>query len=190
MLIGRSLKLLERARADTEGAVAVEFALLITPLILLMFAIVELAWYFFLSAALEGAVLHASRYGATNQEDASLTREEAIEKIISDNTWGYVDTKADTFSITTLVYDNFEDIGQAEPYTDANLNEQYDAGEDYSDVNGNGQWDEDTGAVGLGGANEIVLYQVKFTRKTLTGVLDPVMKLVEHEATVALRNEP
>ena len=64
--------------------------------------------------------------------------------------------------MTTLVYENFGDVGQPEPFTDENGNGAYDAGEAFTDVNGNGGWDEDMGAAGLGGPGDVVVYQMSY----------------------------
>ena len=79
-------------------------------------------------------------------------------EIVADKTYGLLDM--DKVQLDTLVYDDFDDIGKPEPFTDENGNGAYDAGEPYGDVNGNGQWDPDMGAVGLGAPGDVVVYRL------------------------------
>jgi hypothetical protein len=96
----------------------------------------------------------------------------------------------DTVNIETLVYEQFADIGEEEPYSDENGSGTYDEGEPYSDVNGNGQWDDDMAVAGLGSSGDIVLYRVRYAAPSPTGVHDWAGKTINISATVAVRNEP
>ena len=94
-------------------------------------------------------------------------------------------------SIETLVYANFEDIDQPEPYHDINLNGEYDGGEPFTDVNGNGQWDSDMGLAGLGGPGDVVVYRVTYPWAILTPIVQTVAgETITHQASIAVRNEP
>jgi hypothetical protein len=101
-----------------------------------------------------------------------VTREERIRQIIDERTLGFVDM--DEATIRTLIYGSFEDIGRPEPFTDGNRNNRPDPGE-YTDVNGNGQWDDDMGRAGLGGPNDIVLYEVEYVTVGMTGLMRPIL---------------
>ena len=173
---------------DRSGNTAVEFALVFPALLLMIVGLMEFSTYFWLNAVIENAALHASRFGITGAQSESMTRQESIEKVIEDHTYNMV--PINDLTMTTLVYDSFGDIGQTEPYADANLNGSYDPGEAYTDVNGNGAWDDDLGTAGLGGANGIVLFKIEFTSSGLTGLLRPVLDDMKHEAVVVVRNEP
>ncbi|PCI58843.1 MAG: hypothetical protein COB37_12425, partial [Kordiimonadales bacterium] len=107
---------------------------------------------------------------------------------IEEQTFGRVDM--DTVEIETLVYEQFADIGAAEPYTDTNGSENYDEGEDYVDVNGNGIWDDDISTAGLGGGGDIVLYRISYSANGITGFGDWATRSISISATVAVRNEP
>ena len=179
---------LRRKMRDESGNTAVEFGLLFPTLFFIMVGLMEFSVFFWLDAVLENAALHASRYGITGNTQSGLTREQSITQAIHDNTYNMVDVN--NLTITTLVYDNFSDIGQPEPYADANMNGSYDTGETFTDVNGNSVWDSDLGTAGSGGAADIVVYKIEFTSSGLTGLLSPVLDNMKHEAVVAVRNEP
>jgi hypothetical protein len=92
--------------------------------------------------------------------------------------------------IETLVYEQFGDIGEPEPFTDENGSGSYDEGGPFSDVNGNGMWDVDMAVAGLGDAGDIVLYRVRYAAPSLSGLMDWATERVTISATVAVRNEP
>ena len=96
-------------------------------------------------------------------------------------------------TITHKVYQNFGDIGKAEPYTDQNGNGQYDVGEPYVDVNGNGKWDSDMGVAGLGGPGQVVLYTITYDWTSWTHLIEPLFGKdgqITLTASTAVRNEP
>jgi hypothetical protein len=173
--------------SDARGDAAVQFALLAPALLLLVIGTFEFAVTLFVSGALEAAVLAASRSGVTGFTQEGVTREERIRQIIDERTLGFVDM--DEATIRTLIYGSFEDIGRPEPFTDGNRNGRPDPGE-YTDVNGNGQWDDDMGRAGLGGPDDIVLYEVEYATVGMTGLMRPILGRIIHRAAVAVRNEP
>ena len=68
----------------------------------------------------------------------------------------------DALSVTTKTYADLDDIGEPEPFVDANGNGIRDDGENFTDINGNGVWDEDRAGTGYGGAGQIVVYTVTY----------------------------
>ena len=177
-----------RLRTACSGASALEFGILAAPLTVLLVGFFELAIVAFISAALEGAALQASRFGTTGSDPAGASRAERVRNVIEARTLGILDPQE--LNIETLVYDEFANIGEPEPYTDANGNGQYDDGEAYTDVNGNGQWDNDMGAAGLGGPDAIVVYHVTYVWPPITPLMQPLLGRIELSTTVPVRNEP
>ncbi|MEQ8442769.1 MAG: TadE/TadG family type IV pilus assembly protein [Alphaproteobacteria bacterium] len=172
-----------------QGSASVEFAFGVPALLAFFITIAEVANLIFLSATLENAVLHASRYGITGaQTGTAATRIDRVLEIIEEQTFGQIPS-AD-LTVETLVFSQFSDIGQAEPFADENGNGTYDEGEAFSDINGNAVWDSDIGTAGLGGAGDIVLYRVRYVPPSLTGFGDWAMNSIELSAAVAVRNEP
>ncbi len=71
---------------------------------------------------------------------------------------------AATFVWNAKSYYDFEGIGMPEKIiTDRNGNGSYDTGDCWEDANGNGTYDSDSGKSGIGGADDIVYYQVTVT---------------------------
>lgn len=188
----RMIRFCARLRAGRDGATAVEFAFAGPLLFIAVLGVFEVAMILFVTSTMEGAVRDAVRFGVTGGVPAGTTREDHIRQIIAQRTVGLVDINV--AGITTLVYDNFDEIGLAEPFTDAPpLNGVYDAGEFYDDLNSNGQWDDDRGTPGLGGADDVVVYIVTYDLPLITGFLSHLIGGGGHislrAATVA-RNEP
>ncbi len=174
---------------DDNGVIAVEFGLAIIPLMLVIVGAIEFMLFIFVGSSLEAAVQEASRYGSTGFVTEGIAREDTVREIIGKKTVGLVDMNK--VEIETLVYENFDDIGQPEAYHDINLNGQYDGGEPFTDVNGNGQWDSDMGLAGLGGPGDVVVYRVTYPWAILTPIVQTVAgETITHQASIAVRNEP
>lgn len=182
------IRLYSGLRRNENGSAMVEAALGLPILLAVMIGVFEIANFIFVSTAVENAVLHASRFGVTGATDDGSTREDQVRAIIAEQTFGRVDMS--TVQIDTLVYQQFSDIGEPEPFTDTNGSEVYDEGEPFSDVNGNGVWDDDMAVAGLGGAGDIVLYRVSYNANSLTGFMDWAHRAINISSTVAVRNEP
>jgi Flp pilus assembly protein TadG len=176
-------------RSDDRGAAAMEFALVSPMLILFIVGIVEVAMILFVSALLEGSVREAARYGITGYTISGSSRIDIVRNIVASNTAGLVDMTKVT--ITSLTYKSFTNIGQPEPFNDANHNGVYDTGETFTDVNGNGKWDADMGAPGVGGPGDVVVYTVSYNWPLMTRYLSDLMGLsIPLSASYAVRNEP
>lgn len=188
MIRGPFTRLLRRLRRDEEGGAIVEAALGLPILLTTLIGVFEIANFYFVAASVENAVLHASRFGVTGGTGDGATREEQIRTVIEAQTFGTVDM--DTVVIETLVYEQFGDIGEPEPFNDENGSGEYDEGEPYSDVNGNNTWDADMATAGLGGAGDIVLYRISYEANSLTGFMDWAHRALNITSTVAVRNEP
>lgn len=177
---------------DRRGTSALEFALVVPIVIFMIVGTMEFAMIGFRTTILEGGLREAARFGTTG---ASMTgtanREEAIIKIVNDHANGlFTVTSSD---LTTLVYPDFSQIGQSEPYTDTDASGAWEDPEPYTDANCNGQFDEDMGLSGAGGGSEVVLYTVDLEIGTITGLIDHL--IAENgkfplTATIAIRNEP
>lgn len=177
-----------RFLSDRNGSAAVQFALVLPLLLLLIIGSFEYAVVTFVSGALESAVLVASRYGSTGFEDGGVSRITRIRSIITERTLGIVD--GDNARIETYVYPNFAAIAPPEPFTDLNGNGTWQPVEPFVDLNGNGTRDAGSGTPGPGLACEVVLYVVTYRTRSITGLLRPIMGAVTHRASAAVRNEP
>jgi len=184
---------LRRLKERCEGLAAMEFAFVAPVLLLLTLGTMEVGMITFASTLLSSGLREASRFGMTGEEPTSGTRKDEIVNIINANGAGVINITA--ANIETLIYPNFAQIGEPEPFTDESTppNGKYDAGEPYTDINCNNQWDPDMGRAGLGAGGEIVLYTVNYDLEMITGILDSMIGedgKFPLSASVAVRNEP
>jgi len=176
---------------DERGASALEFALVLPALVLLVLGVLEYGLVLFLRVSLDHALGEAARFGITGRTLPGRSREEAVRAVLEERLPALVD--ADSLRIDTLVYPDFDSIGRPEPFVDRNGNGTRDPGEPYTDVNGNGRWDDDMGAPGAGGPDAVVLYRVRTVWRLVTPlapVLAPPDGRLVLESAVAVRNEP
>jgi TadE-like protein len=178
-----------RRAAGEGGTAAMEFAFVAPIFLAMVGAIMEFSGIMFVQTLLEGSAREASRYGITGFTQEGVSRDDQILAIVEHNTYGIIDL--DELEMDTLVYENFGDVGQPEPFTDENVNEAHDTGEPFTDVNGNGTWDEDMGAAGLGGPGDVVVYRMSYD----WSIIIPFFRLffgdaITLQANIAVRNEP
>jgi hypothetical protein len=177
-----------RLAGDDTGVAAVESAVVLPVLILMLIGTIELAIVIFMGSSIEAAILEASRYGSTGTTGA-MSRQERVLAIVADKTYGLVDM--DEVELETLVYDSFASIGQPEPFADDDGNGAYSPGEGFTDINGNGAWDDDMGAAGLGGPSDVVVYRVEYTWGIMSVLAQSVLgDSFRHVSSIAVRNEP
>jgi len=179
-----------RLLADRRGSAAVDFALIAPAFFLLVVGVLEFSMLMIAQVLLQSAVTDASRFGLTGRTLEGQTREEVIAAIVEENGIGLIDPEHLVFE--TLVYPSFDSVGQPE-FDDQNGNGAHDPGEPCPDINGNGTCDEDMGAAGLGGPEDIVLYRVRYDWQMLTPLLRHVLPdegVVALESSLAIRNEP
>jgi Flp pilus assembly protein TadG len=184
-----ALRRLRAATADLRGQAAIEFAFLAPIFIFMLCAIMEFSGIMFVQSILEGSAREASRYGLTGFAQGGVSREDQILAIVEENTYGII--KMDDLEMETLVYENFGDIGEPEPFTDQNANSVWDNDEPFTDINGNGNWDPDMGAAGLGGPGDVVVYRMSYD----WGIMIPLFtrwfgNAITLQSNIAVRNEP
>ena len=161
-----------RLRRCERGVTALEFALLAPVLLLILLGILEFALIMLVTNIMESATSISSRLGKTGFAEAGLSREQTIINAIGDRAGVLLD--ADQLVITSKYYEQFDQIGDAEPWNDSNHNGTPDAGE-YSDINGNGQYDADMGLAGYGNADDIVVYRISYPWLLATPLLSTLV---------------
>ena len=179
-----------RGRPEGEdGQAIVEFAFVAPAFLALLAAIMEFSGIMFVQAMLEGSAREASRYGLTGFTSGGVSREDQILAIVEEHTHGIIDMAE--LQMETLVYENFSDIGQPEPFTDENGNEVWDNDEPFTDINGNGTWDPDMGAAGLGGPGAVVVYRMSYDWSIMIPIFRPFFgDAITLQSNIAVRNEP
>lgn len=160
-------------------------------LLLLIFGVIEFSLIMLVSNILENATSISSRLGKTGYAQNGLSREDTIRQSIEQRAGGLVDPQK--LTITSKYYAQFDQIGDAEPWNDANGNGVAELGE-YNDINGNGQYDADMGLAGYGDAEDIVVYTVHYPWSVLTPFMRELIGDAQGnfpiETHAVVKNEP
>jgi Flp pilus assembly protein TadG len=186
----RSIRTLARA---TDAATIVEFALILIPFLTLIMFAFDLSYQVYLRALTTGAVERAARKATVGglssaQITTLITNEVQTVMPASDR------ANRDAVKVFKTNYYNFSDVGGGERITgDTAPVGQYNSTDCYEDRNNNGKYDATSGGGdGLGGADDIVYYNVTVT----VGRLFPIAALVGVSPTVTvgtktlIRNQP
>lgn len=174
-----------------QGVSALEFAFVAPVLLLLLFGIIEFSLVMTAYNVMEGATSISARLGKTGFTSSGNTRAQTIINSITARAGSFIDPEQ--LTVTSKFYKQFDQIGDPEPYIDANSNGNYDTGETYTDVNGNAQWDSDMGSSGYGSANDVVVYTVTYPWTINTPIVN---RLVGQNGTynitthAVVKNEP
>ena len=186
--LSRSLR---RVLRREDGATALEFAIISPALFLLMMGIVEVGLMMTAQIMMESATYAASRMGKTGYVASGSTQEKMIKGEIL--RVGGVIMDPSKISVTSTFYNNFQQIGKPEPYTDVNGNGRRDNGEPFTDWNGNGKYDTVSGDTGYGGREKVVVYTSSYDWKLFTPLVSRVLGnngTVTLSARAVVRNEP
>lgn len=174
-----------------HGVTAIEFAVVAPVLILMMFGIIEFGVIMLVTNMMESATTVTSRMGKTGFVAAGQTREDTLLAEVRARTGSMLDP--DKLTISSQYYAQFDQIGRAEPWNDANHNGIAEPGE-YTDVNGNGMYDSDMGLAGYGDAEDIVVYTVHYPWPIMTPIMREIIGDAEGNfpisASAVVKNEP
>jgi len=176
---------------STEGASLVEFALISPVLLLMTLGIIEISLMMLTQNIMESATFTASRLGKTGYTEGGMTREQTIIQALHDSAEGLLDTTK--VNIESESYNEFGDVGNPEPFVDANSNGVHESGENFTDVNGNGVYDTDMGAAGEGNSGQVVVYTVTYPWHVVTPILKSIMGddgVFSLTARTVVKNEP
>lgn len=86
-------------RKDQRGNVAVETALILLPLLALVYAFIDHGLVVFLQSTFQHAVREGVRYAVTYQTSGGLGHDASIRKIVVDQSMGFLRGKEDTVKI-------------------------------------------------------------------------------------------
>jgi Flp pilus assembly protein TadG len=172
---------------DKSGATIAEFALILPCFALLLMGAMDLGYQGYAQAVTQGVVQRAARSasvgGVTSTNTDNFITTELNDRLV----------KNVTVSISKMSYQNFSSVSVAEKIvTDTNPTGSYNTGDCYLDTNDNDQWDSDMGTSGLGGAEDVVFYDVtvSFSRVfPMAGLIGwPETQTVHAQA--AVKNQP
>lgn len=155
---------------DRRGVTAVEFALLMIPFLVVMIAILETGYMFFLAILIEGATADASRQIRTGAAQLSGAPLEQFQQVLCGNVYGMV--PCDELLIDVRNYTRFGDA----PPIGGNV--------------GGG-----AAAFAPGNPGDVVVVQVSYRWSFITPLLDQVLGAASGTertfiSSAAFRNEP
>ena len=187
-----------------RGAVALEAAFCLPPLVLILILAADTAWISLLQHQVGHAARLASRYGITGQADAvpaggalvplcpgtagDSARMNRIRAIIAAEAQGLL--RLPDLCLGLGSYAGYQAIGRPEPLADINGNGRQDGAEAFTDINGNGRWDADQAVPTPGGGDQIAVYALRYTAHALVGLTPGLEGDIPIEARVVVRNEP
>lgn len=156
-----------RLRGDDRGVAAIEFGLILIPLLILLLGIIDLGYMMYMRSVFQGALNDVARQATVENPDfttAGATIDAKIDNAIKAK-MAPIASRA-TYEIRKSSYYQFSSVGKPEKLvTDKNSNGRYDTGDCWQDDNGNATYDTDGGKTGLGGADDIVNYHATLTLK-------------------------
>lgn len=176
---------------NNDGVTAIEFALISPAFLLMVMGMIEFGVIMLAQNVMEGATFSASRLGKTGFVAENISREQTIYNEIEKRAGTMLDMTQ--LVITSKAYSGFGEVGDPEPFIDANANGVRDSGENYTDVNGNGVYDTDVGTVGLGEAGEVVVYTANYPWHIATPLLKNLVGvegIINLSARTVVQNEP
>jgi Flp pilus assembly pilin Flp len=157
---------------DERGVTAVEFAILLIPLLVGILGFLELGYQEYVRAQLQGVLNEIARKASVEDptiDDPADSIEDQIETRVRDRMAPLV--KSGNYSFTINRYDSFSTVGKPEALiTDKNHNGKYDKGDCFADSNNNGTYDTDSGESGIGAADDAVVYEVDLTAPRLSPI--------------------
>lgn len=180
---------------DNRGIAAVEFGIIVVPLMIVLLGALDLGYQSYVRAQLQGVLNDVARTATVESPDFSgysgASTEEQIENAIEERVNNIA--RNATYTIEQSNFYEFSGVGDAEKLlTDFNGDGDYDTGDCFEDINNNGTFDLDAGDSGQGGADDVVYYDVTITMPRIV----PVASLIglsnnyTINARAAVRNQP
>lgn len=174
---------------DERGATLVEFALVAPVLMIVTMGLLDMTYRLYATAMLNGEVQKAAR-DATLESSTNAAALAAIDARVKNGFREVNGTVTDSnFVITRRNFANFTNAGKLEPSTGPGgvCASTF----TYVDVNNSGTYDDGANA-GQGGADDVTLYTVRVTYKSLFPVNALYGASPNHTITAStvLRNQP
>ena len=177
-----------------SGATLVEFAIILTPMLIVLLGGVDVGYQAYLKSMLQGALYDVARSGSMEAPSLNCdgdTVEQRIDCALRER--ADIVARGATYEIEMSNFFDFSTVGRSERLvTDYNRNGRYDTGDCFVDLNHNGLFNLSAGRAGVGGADDVVFYRVTLTMPRLLPVPDmlPFPPNYEITAETAIRNQP
>lgn len=166
-----------------KGLALVEFALLAPVFLLFVLGGLEIGYRVYAEAIVNGALREAARMASTGEYTGAQ-----IDAKVTSMVHEFRDDAG--VEIDKLSYSSFSGVGTSEPVTSGTIESGTYC---YLDINDNDQWDEDQGAAGLGGPEDVIYYEVTMTYGTLMGFTKKTLGLPDLstiQQNTIVSNEP
>lgn len=156
---------------DERAATVTEFGLVIVPFAIILLGTFDLGYQMYVRSVLQGTLANVARKTSVENPQFSGTGA-SLEERIQENLEKKINSIARnaTYSVSIQNFQEFSGIGKPEKLTtDVNGNGQYDDadGDCWQDLNGNGTYDTAAGRGGVGGASDVIFYEVQMTMPRL-----------------------
>lgn len=182
----RKLAFLRRLARETRGVTLVEFAMIVPVLCMLMLGIFDLGYRAYAASLVQGSLHEAARLATIGGVSMTQIDEHVRRRLNHFAEYGTVET-------STRSYYDFTGVSTPEKITsDTAPTGQFNPGDCFEDANGNGSYDTDRGRTGLGGADDIVRYEITLTFERLfpLGGFLGWSDTETIQANTVLRNQP
>ncbi len=177
---------------DDRGATMVEFAFVAPAFLLMLMAGLDLGYQQYLRAVVAGTVESVAREASVGSGMNSTQIDNAIRTSVM-NVVPSQGGGPSPVTITKKSYYNFSRVGKPEKITSDTVPlGVYNATDCYEDANGNNNYDASAGSTGVGGADDIVFYQVDVAFPRIFPMAGLFGWNVNQTATVktVIRNQP
>jgi Flp pilus assembly protein TadG len=182
-------RLFQHLRHDVQGATMVEFAVIATPLCMILLGLTDFGYRSYVDSMVEGTLHRAARMATVGNKTPNQIDDFVRSQLSTFSSNG-------TVTITKKSYYQFSNVDKEEPHCannwDKNNNGIFDTGDCYQDINNNGSWDSDSSKDGIGGSDDIVFYSVSLTypRVVPLGNLLGWANTQTISANTLMRNQP
>jgi Flp pilus assembly protein TadG len=177
---------LRALRGDTRGATIVEFALVVPVLAMLLLGTLDLGYRSYVTSIVQGALHEAARMATVGGVSTAQIQAHVESRL-------HEFSRNATITTTTRSYADFSGVKVPETITQDTVPlGTYNSGDCFQDANGNGTYDLDRGRSGMGGAEDVVYFEVSMTYPHIV----PVATLLgwNNNVTITqntvLRNQP
>ena len=153
---------------NEAGATIVEFGIIIVPFAVLLMGAFDLGYKMYIRSVVEGTLAEVARRTSVENPDFNGSGSTVEEKITEEleERLNHIANNAD-IEVTIQNYSEFSEIGKSEKLTtDVNGNGSFDEtdGDCWQDLNENGLFDTETGRYGVGGASDVIYYEVNLSK--------------------------
>ncbi len=142
---------------DQSGATIVEFAMILPVMCVLMLGVIDLGYRSYVTSIVQGALHEAARMATVGGVTTAQIETHVQNRLREFSHEAEIETE-------TRSYSDFNNVNVPEAITqDTAPMGSYNVGDCYADANNNSTYDLDRGKGGLGGAEDVVHFEVTMT---------------------------